>query len=549
MALTMDLGAVLAFVRPALDWHALAPELTLLGVGTLVTVADIAFDDRAKRIMPMLAGVGLLVTLIPILTLAADGAERPMFGGAYVVDDFSLVLKALFIVTGYIVVLMSVDYVRDGDYYENEYYTLLLTSLLGMVMMASSRDLVSVFVALELLSIPAYMLAAWRKGGPRSNEAGLKYYLMGVFASAVMLYGMSLLFGVSGGTDFGTIAEALKGEGSSPIVIVAVLFVLIGFAFKVSAVPFHTWAPDTYEGAPTPVTAFLSVASKAAGMVALLGLVFVAFEGAADVVQPFFWALAVVTMTVGNLIALRQTNIVRMLAYSGVAQGGFMLVPFAVAYEESTAGTLASAREAVIVYLIIYAFMNLGAFSVVLAVSRRTRSGAIDSYAGLFSYAPGVAVLMTLFLAALAGIPPAGGWFAKFVVFRALADASTPAGWVLAAIVAVNAVIAFGYYARVLVQMWIQPVPEMVELGVDTRDDTDAVPAVELPAEAGADEGGLVAVETRSATMVRFTPGPIPMTGALAAALAITAIATLALGIFPGLVSHFGDIATFDFGG
>ena len=450
---------------------------------------------------------------------------------------------------GYIVVLMSVDYVRDGDYYENEYYTLLLTSLLGMVMMASSRDLVSVFVALELLSIPAYMLAAWRKGGPRSNEAGLKYYLMGVFASAVMLYGMSLLFGVAGGTDFGTIATALKGEGSSPIVIVAVLFVLIGFAFKVSAVPFHTWAPDTYEGAPTPVTAFLSVASKAAGMVALLGLVFVAFEGAADVVQPFFWALAVVTMTVGNLIALRQTNIVRMLAYSGVAQGGFMLVPFAVAYSESTAGTLASAREAVIVYLIIYAFMNLGAFSVVLAVSRRTRSGVIDSYAGLFRYAPGMAVLMTLFLAALAGIPPTGGWFAKFVVFRALADASTPAAWVLAAIVAVNAVIAFGYYARVLVQMWIQPVPEMVELGVDTRDDTHDEPAVELPAEAGADEGGLVAVETRSATMVKFTPGPIPMTGALAAALAITAAATLALGIFPGLVSHFGDIATFDFGG
>ena len=463
------MDVMLAFVRPDLDWHALAPELTLLAVGTLVTVADIAFDDKVRRLMPTLAGVGLLATLIPILTLATDGAERPMFDGAYVVDDFSLVLKALFVLAGYIVVLMSVDYVRDGDYYENEYYTLLLTSLLGMVMMASSRDLVSVFVALELLSIPAYMLAAWRKGGPRSNEAGLKYYLMGVFASAVMLYGMSLLFGVTGGTDFGTIAAGLSGD-SSPLVIVAVLFVLIGFAFKVSAVPFHTWAPDTYEGAPTPVTAFLSVASKSAGMVALLGLVFVAFEGAADVVQPFFWVLAAVTMTVGNLIALRQTNIVRMLAYSGIAQGGFMLVPFAVAFEGSSA-TLASAREAVVVYMIIYAFMNLGAFSVVLAVSRRTRSGAITSYGGLFSYAPGLTVLMTLFLASLAGIPPAGGWFAKFVVFRTLADASTPAGWVLAALVAVNAVIAFGYYARVLMQMWFQPVPETVEVGIDASTD------------------------------------------------------------------------------
>ena len=566
--MSFDPSTVLAFVRPDLDWHALAPELTLLAVGTLVTVVDIAFDEGAKRLMPTLAGVGLLATLVPILTLAADGAERPMFDGAYVVDDFSLVLKALFVLSGYVVVLMSVDYVREGDYYENEYYTLLLTSLLGMVMMASSRDLVSVFVALELLSIPAYMLAAWRKGGPRSNEAGLKYYLMGVFATAVMLYGMSLVFGVAGGTDFGAIAEGLVGEGASPIVIVAVLFVLIGFAFKVSAVPFHTWAPDTYEGAPTPVTAFLSVASKAAGFVALLGLVFVAFEGAADVVQPFFWVLAAVTMTVGNLIALRQSNIVRMLAYSGVAQGGFMLVPFAVAYADASAGTLASAREAVVVYLIIYAFMNLGAFSVVLAVSRRTRSGEIDSYGGLFSYAPAMTVLMTLFLAALAGIPPAGGWFAKFVVFRALADANTAAGWVLAAIVAVNAVIAFGYYARVLVQMWFQPVPEHVAVGVDAREDSDEAltPAAvgagadadspgsadEQAAAAGsehsADHDGFAATETRPQTLVPFTPGPIPLTGALAAALAITAAATLLSGIFPGVVSHFGDIGAFHTG-
>ncbi|WP_419854808.1 NADH-quinone oxidoreductase subunit N [Candidatus Poriferisodalis sp.] len=551
----MNLGSMLAFVRPDLDWHALAPELTLLAVGTLVTVADIALDDKAKRMMPTLAGIGLLVTLVPILTLAVDGAERPMFGGAYVVDDFSLVLKALFILVGYVVVLMSVDYVREGDYYENEYYTLLLTSLLGMVMMASSRDLVSVFVALELLSIPAYMLAAWRKGGPRSNEAGLKYYLMGVFASAVMLYGMSLVFGVAGDTDFGTIAAALTGEGASPIVIVAILFVLIGFAFKVSAVPFHTWAPDTYEGAPTPVTAFLSVASKAAGFVALLGLVFVAFEGAADVVQPFFWVLAAVTMTVGNLIALRQTNIVRMLAYSGVAQGGFMLAPFAVAFEDDAwqlPGTdiITTPYFAIVVYAVIYAFMNLGAFSVVLAVSRRTRSGEISSYGGLFSYAPGMAVLMTLFLAALAGIPPASGWFAKFVVFWALAGAGTPAGWVLAVIVAVNAVIAFGYYARVLVQMWFQPVPETVALGVDSGgDDGDELDVADATAEQDEHGDAWLATETRQATMVRFTPGRIPMTGALAAALAITAIATVAFGVLPGLVSHFGDVATFHFGG
>ena len=487
--------ALLAFSRPALDWHALAPELTLLAFGTLITVVDIIWDDRSKQAMPTLAGIGLLATLLPVITLALDGTDRTMFGGAYVIDDFSLVLKALFLISGYVVILMSVDYIRDGDYYENEYYTLMLTSLLGMVMMSSSRDLISVFVALELLSIPAYMLAAWRKGGARSNEAGLKYYLMGVFASAVMLYGMSLVYGLAGSTAFGAIAEELGSLDSSPVAILGILFILIGFAFKVSAVPFHTWAADAYEGAPTPVTAFLAVASKTAGMVALIQLVFVAFAGRDDVVQPFFWLIAALTMTIGNLIALRQTNIVRLLAYSGVAQGGFMLVPFAVA-----ADAPARAVEAVVIYMAIYAFMNLGAFTVVLAVARKTRSGEIDSYGGLFQYAPGLAVAMTIFLAALAGIPPAGGWFAKFGLFRALLDAG--GGWAagLGVVVAVNTVIAFAYYARILGQMWFQPAPDG-----DER--------------------------------------PVVMTGSLKAALAMTIIATMAFGILPGLVGHFGEVS------
>ena len=489
------MDVLLAFTRPSLDWHALAPELTLLAFGTLITIVDIIWDDRSKQTMPTLAGIGLLATLVPILTLAVDGTERSMFGGAYVVDDFSLVLKALFLISGYIVVLMSVDYIREGDYYENEYYTLMLTSLLGMVMMSSSRDLVSVFVALELLSIPAYMLAAWGKGGPRSNEAGLKYYLMGVFASAVMLYGMSLVYGLAGSTTFDVIAQELGSGSSNPIAILGILFVLIGFAFKVSAVPFHTWAPDTYEGAPTPVTAFLAVASKTAGMVALIQLVFVAFLVRDDVIQPFFWLISALTMTVGNLIALRQTNIVRLLAYSGIAQGGFMLVPFAVA-----ADAPARAIEAVVIYLAIYAFMNLGAFTVVLAVARKTRSGEIDSYSGLFQYAPGLAVAMTVFLAALAGIPPAGGWFAKFGLFRALLDAG--GGWAaaLGVIVAINTVIAFAYYARVLMPMWFQPVTDG-----DER--------------------------------------PIVVTGALGAALTVTLLATMAFGVLPGLVGHFGEVS------
>jgi NADH-quinone oxidoreductase subunit N len=215
-----------------------------------------------------------------------------MFGGAYVVDDFSLVLKALFLIATYVVILLSTTYVDEGDYYEGEYYVLLLTSALGMVMMSSSRDLVSIFVALEFLSIPAYMLAGWRKRDSKSNEASVKYYLLGVLASAVMLYGMSLMYGTTRTTILAGIADVIHRDGVSSATALGIVFVLIGFAFKVSAVPFHQWAPDTYEGAPTPVTAFLSVASKAAGFVALITLVYVGFPYGLDVWKPLFWVLA-----------------------------------------------------------------------------------------------------------------------------------------------------------------------------------------------------------------------------------------------------------------
>ncbi|HJL89029.1 MAG TPA: NADH-quinone oxidoreductase subunit N, partial [Acidimicrobiales bacterium] len=262
---------LLAFERPALDWHALAPEIVLLSVGGLVTLIDIVFLERARPITAAVAGLGLLATAIPLLTLALDGSDRVMFGGAYVVDEFALVMKAIFILAGYVVILLSTNYVAEGEYWENEYYGLLLASLMGMVMMASSRDLISLFVALELLSIPAYLMVAWRKRDMHSTEAGLKYYLMGVFASAVMLYGMSLLFGVSGSTLLTDINSVVAAGGTSvSVVTLGIVFIVAGFGFKVSAAPFHTWAPDVYQGAPTPVTAFLSVASKVAGFVALL---------------------------------------------------------------------------------------------------------------------------------------------------------------------------------------------------------------------------------------------------------------------------------------
>jgi len=485
------------FLRPVIDYHAFAPEIVLVSVICLVLVVDLFVPEDRKVIVTNLAGVGVLGSLIPIITLAVnDGGTRTMFGGAYVVDDFSLVFKGLFIATGYVVLLMSTNYVADGDYYEGEYSFLLLASILGMVVMSSSRDLITIFVALEMLSLPAYMLAGWRKRDLKSNEAALKYYLLGVLSSAVMLYGMSLVFGITGTTVLADIGAQLSQQGNtSPLITVALLMIVLGFAFKVSAVPFHFWAPDTYEGSPTPVAAFLSVASKTAGFVALIQLLYVGFLANNDVWGPLCWVLAALSMTVGNLIALRQTNIVRMLAYSSIAQAGYILVPFAVAGANGDA--LVTAQKATALYLLVYTAMNLGAFAVVIAVARKTRSGEISSYGGLFTYAPGLTLLMSAFMFSLAGIPPLGGWFAKLFMFSAALDAGTGAAIVLAVIAGVNSVIALFYYASIAREMWMSPVP-----------DGDVTP-------------------------IRVPP-------ALATALAITVILTVAVGIYPSL---FGDLA------
>jgi NADH-quinone oxidoreductase subunit N len=493
------------FHAPYLDYAALAPEIVLSGVIVLVLLLDLFIDEVNKAVVTTIAGLGILGAALPVLFLAtSSNHHRVMFGGAYVVDNFALVMKALFLATGYVVLLMSTNYVEEGDFYEGEYSFLLLSSLLGMVVMASSRDLITIFVALELLSIPAYLLAGWRKSDPKSNEASLKYYLLGVLASGVMLYGMSLVFGATGTTVLAQISAKLNANGVSaihnarPLVTIGIFFIVVGFAFKVSAVPFHFWAPDTYEGAPTPITAFLSVASKAAGFTALLQLVYVGFLGQHHIWGPTFWVLAAASMTVGNLIALRQTNIVRMLAYSSIAQGGYILVPFAVAGDNIKAQH--TALTASIVYLLIYAAMNLGAFAVVIAVARKTRSGDISSYGGLFNYAPGLTVLMTVFMFSLAGIPPFGGWFAKFYIFRAVFDSGTPWSVVLGVVVAVNSVIGLFYYASVPRQMWMNPVPD------DNR------------------------------TAVRV-PAP------LSAALGICLVVVLAIGVYPQIFAHMGDVA------
>ena len=488
------------FTAPKVDYHALAPEIVLAVGICVVLLVDLFVSEHRRWITGTLTGFFLLGAALPLVTLAVTGGDvrDAVFEGRYVVDNFSLTLKALFLLAGYVVVLLSTNEVEEGGYHQGEYYVLLLSSVLGMVMLASSRDLIGVFVALEFLSIPAYMMAAWRKRDRKSNEAGVKYYLLGVFASAVLLYGMSLLYGLANSTKLSDIAAAITLDGDKVgVQVLAVAFTIIGFAFKISAVPFHTWAPDTYEGAPTPVTAFLSVASKAAGFVGLIALVYLTFPSAADVYQPFMWVLAALTMTVGNLVALKQKNIVRMLAYSSISQGGFILMPLAVAGTGDAAGP---ALRAVVVYLLIYAATNLGAFAVVIAVSRKTRSGDIASFGGLFSYAPGLTVLMTLFLASLAGIPPLGGWYAKFGAFRAVVDAGGGWGYSIAVVGAVNAVVATAYYITVMREMWMKPVPDG-----DTT--------------------------------------PVKVQAPVMAALALTGVLTLLFGVLPGIVGRFGNLS------
>ncbi|MFM8505221.1 MAG: NADH-quinone oxidoreductase subunit N [Acidimicrobiaceae bacterium] len=487
------------WVAPTIDYFGLAPELVLAGGLCLVLMLDLFIDERKKWMLTAITSFTLLAAMVPVLMLALSETEvRAMFDGRYVVDNFSLVMKAVFLLAGYVVVLLSSSHIEQGEYWRGEYWFLLLTSLLGMLMMASSRDLVSIFVALEFLSIPAYMLAAWRKRDPKSNEAGVKYFLLGVFASAVMLYGMSLMYGVGNSTLLTEIGAKITATGDfSAVHALAVVFVVVGFAFKVSAVPFHTWAPDTYEGAPTPVTAFLSVASKAAGFVALVVLLYTAFPLAQDIWQPFIWVLSALTMTVGNVLALKQQNIVRMIAYSSISQGGFVLMPLAVA---GLAGSGTTALRSVVLYMIVYAATNLGVFAIILAVATKTRSGDISSYGGLFSYAPTLGVLMTLFLASLAGIPPLGGWIAKFVAFQSLIQSQSTWGYALAFVGAVNSVVAFGYYGNVMREIWMRPVPD-------------------------------------SDTTLISVPGSLKL------ALVITAGATLVFGILPGVGLQFADLA------
>lgn len=425
----------------------LSPELILVVAGLVVLGLDLAWrDEEKKEWLPYVALAGLGGALAAVVALWGRGGM--LFTGTYTVDPFALLFKVVAVVSTGLVILSAIEFMRGRTPYRGEFYTLLLFTALAIGLIAAATDLIPIYLAIELLSIASYVLTGYLREDPKSNEAAIKYFLYGAVASAVMLYGMSLLYGVTGSTNLSEIAAALREAEASlrGILFPAVILLLVGFGFKIAAVPFHQWAPDAYEGAPTPVTAFLSVGPKVAGF-AVLARVFLT---ALPSFQPDWVALlasiSVVTMTLGNLVAIWQKNIKRMLAYSSIAQAGYILLGVVAAS--------ALGMTSLVFYLIIYSFTNLGAFTVVITFSNGGGGDAIEDYAGLSQRSPGLALAMMLFLLSLAGIPPLAGFVGKFYLFAA----AMKEGFLWLVLVGVlNSIVSLYYYLQVVRQMYIIP--------------------------------------------------------------------------------------------
>jgi NADH-quinone oxidoreductase subunit N len=487
----------------AIDFAAIAPEIALTVTALLVLAADLALRGEAKQLVNPLAAIGTLVAIG--FTVALWGDTRETFGGQFVVNDYAVIFKLLFLGSLLAILGISWRFFAEGRYFQGEYYFLLLTAFIGMLLMPSARDLLLLFVALETVSIPAFVMAGLRKRDLYGSEAALKFFLIGVLSVALMLFGMSMVYGFTGTTELSAIAAAIEGDTAPvPLLLGSVMLVIVGFGFKISAVPFHFWAPDTYAGAPMPVAAMLAVASKAAGFAGLIAIAFIAFEPVADVWAPVLGVLAILTMTIGNLIALQQRDLIRLLAYSSVAQAGYMLIPFGLASPGATAVNDAAVR-AVLFYLIAYAVMNIGAFGVAIAVNRRTGLRSIADYAGLGSRSPLMAMGMTVFLLSLGGAPLTVGLWAKFAILEAVTVDITVFGLVMAGFLVVNSVIAFFYYLRVMRTMWM---------------------------------------DTAKAGVPRLQPG-----FNLSAVVVVLMVGTILLGVLPGLVTDFSAGETVVAGG
>ena len=442
----------------SIDYAAIAPVLALAIAAVVVLLVDLFVTARRTDVAVAVSLLGVAIGIGWAGWLATEPTRSTFClpGGrcSYVADDYTVFFQLMFLATLVVVLLLSRTTVAADGLPAGEFHFLLLSSGVGMLTLAAARDLITLLVALEVVSLPAFVLVGLRRSDPRGIEAALKFFLFSVVATGLTAYGMALLYGVTGSVQVDAIGTALAGVhadggAKASLAATAVVLVVVGFAFKVSAVPFHFWAPDTYQGAPVPVAAFLSTASKAAGFAGLLVLLLDAFVRYADVWGPVLAVLAAITMTVGNVVALRQWHLVRLLAWSTVAQAGYMLVPLGVAATSGgrTPDELRAAGEATLVYLGIYVAMNLGAFACAVLVTRVQPQAAIEDLRGLVRRAPWVAVAFALFLTALAGLPPGvAGLFAKVAVLREAVHGHVV--W-LAVVAAVNAVIGLAYYLRV----------------------------------------------------------------------------------------------------
>ncbi|MBI5297655.1 MAG: NADH-quinone oxidoreductase subunit N [Chloroflexi bacterium] len=431
------------------DFYTLLPAFVLTGWASMLLVLDLFIPRGSKGLTAFLAAVGLGLTLG--ITLVQAGSSSLGFNGMVVLDGFSVFLNALLLVSGLLGIALAYGYVRRMGLERGEYYTLMLFSVVGMMLMVQAADLIVVFIALELLSIPLYVLAAFNNRSPESEEAGLKYFLLGAFSTGFVVYGIALVFGAAGSTSlYGIVAAAASGAPTLLLSIGAAL-ILVGFGFKVAAVPFHMWTPDVYQGAPTAVTAFMSSGAKIAGFAALLRVFAVAFPSLTADLTPVLAALAALTMIVGNLIAVSQNNIKRLLAYSSIAHAGYILMAF-VPYGNPQVMPVSVAAG--LFYLVAYAVTNFGAWGVVIALEKEDGKGLeISDYAGLFWKNRPLAIAMTIFLLSLIGFPPTIGMVGKFYLFRAVIDG----GFVWLAIVGVlTSLVSAYYYLRVVVTMFMQ---------------------------------------------------------------------------------------------
>ncbi|MBX5464226.1 MAG: NADH-quinone oxidoreductase subunit N [Clostridia bacterium] len=429
---------------PVADLAAILPELILTGLGLLLLLVAAFVDERGERaVSPYLTVAGLLVAFASLAWTPLR--NRPVLGGMVHADLFTLFFRMVLIGALLIVVLMSGRYAERRGISAGAFYALLVFATVGALFFLDAGDAVSFYVGLETLTIPSYLLAGMLTRDARSNEAALKYFLNGAVASAILLFGFSLLYGATGTTALAAIATRLAASGADPLALSGLLLVLVGLGFKVSAVPFHLWAPDTYEGSPTPVTAFLSVVSKGAAFAAILRLLFTALTPLRADWSAVFAVLSLLSMIVGNVSALHQRNLKRLLAYSSIAHAGYVMAGLA-------AGT-ALGFQAVMFYVLVYAVMNLGAFAVVVALGEAGEEESLEGIRGLGRRNPWLAAAMTLFLLSLIGIPFFPGFWGKLYLFQATVQAGM--AW-LAITIGVNSAVSVYYYYGVIHAMFVQ---------------------------------------------------------------------------------------------